>query len=95
MHSPVTVGGVADELEVVDVEGDELAGPQRRGPPEPVGTGPYVLREYRDSEVAIYDRNPDYWNPDYEGRGHIEIYYFPDAQTRLNALKVPRRSAHG
>jgi peptide/nickel transport system substrate-binding protein len=53
----------------------------------PVGTGPYVLREYRDSEVAIYDRNPDYWNADYVGPGHLEIHYFPDAQTRLNALK--------
>ena len=53
----------------------------------PVGTGPYVLREYRDSEVAIYDRNPDYWDPEYVGPGSIEIHYFPDAQTRLNALK--------
>jgi peptide/nickel transport system substrate-binding protein len=54
---------------------------------EPVGTGPYVLREYRDSEVAIYDRNPDYWDTSYAGPAHLEIWYFPDAQTRLNALK--------
>jgi peptide/nickel transport system substrate-binding protein len=53
----------------------------------PVGTGPYVLREYRDGEVAIYDRNPDHWDAEYVGPGHLEIYYFPDAQTRLNALK--------
>jgi len=54
---------------------------------EPVGTGPYVLREYRDGEVAIYDRNPDYWDEEWTGPAHLEIWYFPDAQTRLNALQ--------
>ncbi len=54
---------------------------------EPVGSGPYVLREYRDSEVAIYDRNPEYWDTEYAGPAHLEIWYFPDAQTRLNALQ--------
>jgi peptide/nickel transport system substrate-binding protein len=54
---------------------------------EPVGSGPYVLREYRDSEVAIYDRNPEYWDAEYAGPAHLEIWYFPDAQTRLNALQ--------
>ena len=53
----------------------------------PVGSGPYVLREYRDGEVAIYDRNPDYWDPEFVGPGSLELWYFPDATTRLNALR--------
>jgi peptide/nickel transport system substrate-binding protein len=53
----------------------------------PVGSGPYVLREYRDGEVAIYDRNPDYWDTEWVGPAHLEIWYFADAQTRLNALQ--------
>ena len=54
----------------------------------PVGSGPYTLVEYRDSEVAIYERNPDYWNPDFVGPAKLEIYYFPDSNTRLNALRT-------
>ena len=54
----------------------------------PVGSGPYTLVEYRDSEVAIYERNPDYWDPDFVGPAGLEIYYFPDANTRLNALRT-------
>ena len=54
----------------------------------PVGSGPYTLVEYRDSEVAIYERNPDYWNPDFVGPAGLEIYYFPDSNTRLNALRT-------
>ena len=56
----------------------------------PVGSGPYTLVEYRDSEVAIYERNPDYWNPDFVGPAGLEIYYFPDSNTRLNALRTGR-----
>jgi peptide/nickel transport system substrate-binding protein len=55
---------------------------------KPVGSGPYTLVEYRDSEVAIYERNPDYWNPDFVGPARLEIYYFPDNNTRLNALRT-------
>jgi peptide/nickel transport system substrate-binding protein len=54
----------------------------------PVGSGPYTLVEYRDSEVAIYERNPDYWNTDFVGPARLEIYYFPDSNTRLNALRT-------
>lgn len=53
----------------------------------PVGTGPYRIVEYREGDTAVYERNEDYWNPDYAGVARIEISYIPDAVTRLNALR--------
>ena len=33
-----------------------------------VGTGPFVLTEYLVGDRAIFERNPDHWNPDYDSR---------------------------
>ena len=44
--------------------------------------------KYRDGEIAIYERNLDHWDPEYAGLDSIEIDYFPDAGTRLNALRA-------
>lgn len=52
-----------------------------------VGTGPFILTEYRDGERALFERNPDHWNPDYAQLGGLEIIYLPDQTTRLNALR--------
>ncbi|MFV0308425.1 MAG: ABC transporter substrate-binding protein, partial [Desertimonas sp.] len=52
-----------------------------------VGTGPFMLVEYRDSDRAIYEPNPDHWNPDYARLERLEIHYLPDQTTRLNALR--------
>ena len=29
---------------------------------KPVGTGPYIVREFRPGDVVLYDRNPNYWD---------------------------------
>lgn len=52
-----------------------------------VGTGPFILTEYREGERAIFERNPDHWNPDYAQLAGLEFVYLPDQTTRLNALR--------
>jgi peptide/nickel transport system substrate-binding protein len=54
----------------------------------PVGSGPYELVEYREGDMAAYERRDDYWNPDYAGVKRIEMYYIPDSTTRLNGLRT-------
>ena len=54
----------------------------------PVGSGPYELVEYREGDMAAYERRDDYWNPDYAGVKRIELYYIPDSTTRLNGLRT-------
>jgi peptide/nickel transport system substrate-binding protein len=36
---------------------------------DPVGTGPYKVREFRPGDVVIYDLFPDYWD---EGKPHFD-----------------------
>jgi peptide/nickel transport system substrate-binding protein len=55
---------------------------------QPVGSGPYELVEYREGDMAAYERRDDYWNPDYAGVQRIELYYIPDSTTRLNGLRT-------
>ncbi|HEU4839914.1 MAG TPA: ABC transporter substrate-binding protein, partial [Ilumatobacteraceae bacterium] len=55
---------------------------------QPVGSGPYELVEYREGDMAAYERRDDYWNPDYAGVKRLEIYYIPDSTTRLNGLRT-------
>jgi peptide/nickel transport system substrate-binding protein len=55
---------------------------------QPVGSGPYELVEYREGDMAAYERRDDYWNPDYAGVKRIELYYIPDSTTRLNGLRT-------
>jgi len=52
----------------------------------PVGSGPFVLREWRQRDQVILDANPDYWG----GKPKIDHLIFkelPDAQAAVLALK--------
>ena len=52
----------------------------------PVGTGPYIFREWRTGEAILLDANPGYWN----GRPHIGKLVFkeyPDPAAGLRALE--------
>lgn len=53
----------------------------------PVGTGPFELVEYSRGDRAVYEKVDDYWDPDYAQVDQLEIFYMPDAVTRLNALR--------
>ena len=52
----------------------------------PVGTGPFMVREFRRGEYVVLDRNPDYWQRDSEGRqlpylDRIVFRIVPDSNT--------------
>lgn len=54
----------------------------------PVGTGPYVVEEYRLGDRVIYSRFDDYWDPEVQRTAKIEFRVMADDQTRLNALQA-------
>ncbi|WP_163141694.1 nickel ABC transporter substrate-binding protein [Bacillus sp. 22-7] len=53
---------------------------------KPVGTGPWVLDEYKVDEFAIFKRNENYWGelPNVE---KIKVKVIPDAETRVLAFE--------
>jgi len=54
---------------------------------EPIGTGPFVLSEWRSGDRIIVDRNPMYWNPDKVKLDRIVFRIIPDQATRYAALQ--------
>jgi peptide/nickel transport system substrate-binding protein len=55
--------------------------------PDPVGSGPYILREREATSHQIYDANPDYWG----GAPKIDVLkmlYFANSESELLALKA-------
>jgi len=52
----------------------------------PVGTGPFIFKEYRQGDQVILDANPNYWG----GKPQVDRIVFkivPDAQAALLAIK--------
>lgn len=52
----------------------------------PVGTGPFIFREWRERDLVSLDANPDYW----KGKpkvDHLVFKEYPDAQAALLALR--------
>ena len=63
---------------VIDDEGTDISAP--------IGTGPYVFKEYRDEQIYL-EANPDY----HRGKPSIDkvvFYHIPDENTRVSALKA-------
>lgn len=61
-------------------------GDTSKGIAKPVGTGPWVLDEYKVDEYAIFKRNDNYWGelPSVE---KIKVKIIPDAETRVLAFE--------
>ncbi|MGX2958765.1 nickel ABC transporter substrate-binding protein [Peribacillus sp. JNUCC 23] len=61
-------------------------GDTSKGVTKPVGTGPWILEEYKADEYAIFKRNENYWGelPKVE---KVKIKIIPDAETRVLAFE--------
>ena len=54
---------------------------------EPMGTGPWVLREHIRDEHVLFDRNEDYWQTDrFPNFEEFEFRVIPEASTRIAEL---------
>ncbi len=63
--------------------GDPLANPNGRAP---VGTGPFVFREWKQGSHVLFERNPNYWDPGKPYLDRIVIRFIADASARAIAL---------
>lgn len=61
-------------------------GDTSKGIAKAVGTGPWILEEYKTDEYAIFKRNENYWGelPKVE---KIQVKIIPDAETRVLAFE--------
>jgi peptide/nickel transport system substrate-binding protein len=55
---------------------------------QPVGSGMYTVVEYQPGSRALYERNPDYWDPDAAAAARMEFTTITDSLQRLNALRT-------
>ena len=59
------------------------AGKQNRSP---IGTGPYIFKEWRGGDRLIVTKNPNYWDKDKIFLDKIVYRILPDPQTRFQSL---------
>jgi peptide/nickel transport system substrate-binding protein len=50
------------------------------------GTGPFILVEYRPDERAVFEKNPNHWKADTVEIDRVELLFFDDDQSQLDAL---------
>lgn len=61
-------------------------GDTSKGVTKPVGTGPWILEEYKADEYAIFKRNENYWG-ELPKVKKIKVKVIPDAETRVLAFE--------
>lgn len=54
----------------------------------PIGTGPYVFKEWVRGSHIIFDRNPDYWDPAFPQIDRLVIRTITDAAARTIAFET-------
>ncbi|MGF9909040.1 nickel ABC transporter substrate-binding protein [Brevibacillus porteri] len=61
-------------------------GDTSKGLKKPVGTGPWMLADYKKDEYAVFTRNPYYWgeSPKID---KVTVKIIPDAETRVMAFE--------
>ena len=52
----------------------------------PVGTGPFVFKEWRAADRLIAERNPDYWDKDKPYLDRVTVRPLPDSDARYASL---------
>ena len=55
---------------------------------KPVGTGPFVFKDYKPGESFNATKNPNYWNKPYPYLDEVEYRVIPDGKTRAAALEA-------
>lgn len=53
---------------------------------EPVGTGPFVFKEWKRNDSITLEKNPNYWMQGYPKLNKVIIRTIPDNSARFNAL---------
>src|SRR5690606_7702998 len=54
---------------------------------QPVGTGPFRLKEWEKGSHIILEKNPDYWRKGYPCLGQIVLRVMPDGSARAVAVE--------
>jgi peptide/nickel transport system substrate-binding protein len=54
----------------------------------PVGTGPFVFKEWVRGSHIVYERNPDYWDAPKPYLDRLIVRFVPDAAARAAALEA-------
>ena len=54
----------------------------------PVGTGPFVFKEWKRNDKIVLEKNKDYWVDGYPKLEQVIFKSIPDNAARLNALKT-------
>ncbi len=54
----------------------------------PIGTGPFVFKEWVRGSHAIYERNPNYWDQPKPYVDKLVVKFIPDAATRTIAFET-------
>lgn len=60
---------------------------------KPIGSGPYVIKEYTPNNHIVFTANPKYWGQK-AAIGEIEVRFVNDATAALNALKAGEADAY-
>lgn len=58
------------------------------GPPQHIGTGPFVLKEWVRGSHAVLERNPNYWDKPRPYLDRVIIRFMPDAAARAAAFEA-------
>lgn len=83
------LAGVADKLTAVFPEGYfDDQGAQARLNQTSVGTGPFMLDQFRPNQSIRLVRNPNYWQPGAPYLDAITFVSVPDGNTLLNGLRT-------
>ena len=53
----------------------------------PIGTGPYKFKEWSRGNYVIFEKNPDYWNPDLPRIDRMVCKFVPDPGARSVAFE--------
>jgi len=53
----------------------------------PIGTGPFIFKEWMRGHHILYERNPTYWDAPKPYIDHLAVHFIPDAERRLAAIE--------